>query len=80
MNQLTTLKYVDIEINDHIIVLDYHRLYDYIANKRKDRDFEERLNMHIKGLCSLESWTIFTSQKYNDDDMKVVIRRCQSLL
>ncbi|MCH5171819.1 MAG: hypothetical protein J1F31_03180 [Erysipelotrichales bacterium] len=72
--QTTTLKYVDIFIENNVIKLDYSRLYEYITKTRKSDEMKENLDKHIKGIKNLPNWTEFEIENVENNNHAVCIR------
>ena len=65
LQQATTLKYVDVEIEDGLLI-SFSRLHTYIERERKSEEMKKTLNSHINGLRNISSWTSFSAE-YNED-------------
>ncbi len=57
--QSTILKYVDINVNNQALKIDFSRLDNYLLENRKSKDMRQKLKGHIQSIINLGSWTDF---------------------
>lgn len=70
--QKTTLKYVEIEIQNKKIIVKFEKLYEFIC-KNKSEQMKEELIKHIEGISKLNTWTDFSSGYVNGGNFEVAI-------
>ena len=73
--QSTTLKYVDIDLQNDEIIINFERLNEYLLKNRKSKTMSDTLKKHIDAIAKLGSWTDFNSYiGDNDKEVRISIK------
>ena len=63
--QSTILSYVDINVENKVIQIDFSRLDNFIAKERRSDQMRQKLKKHIEAIAGLDSWTDFYATRNN---------------
>ena len=63
--QSTILSYVDINVENKVIQIDFSRLDNFIAKERRSNQMRKKLEKHIAAIAGLDSWTDFYATRNN---------------
>lgn len=73
--QGTTLKYVDLNLLNNEIIINFERLNEYLLKNRKSKTMSDTLKKHIDAIAKLGSWTDFNSYiGDNDKEVRISIK------
>lgn len=72
LHQKTTLKYVNIDFEDHRVNLDFSPLSNYTLNKRKSEEMQAKVRNHVKAIASMSSWTSVHTNNPDKNNTNIV--------
>ena len=73
--QSTTLKYVDIDLQNGEITINFQRLNEYLTKTRKSNEMVKKLKAHVDSVANLNTWTEFNSHiGSNNKEVRISIK------